>query len=291
MIFLELIDLRIPWIRIISHKSVIFSIIICVILLSAGCLSTTSDYPKFLSTDSEFVLEIEANAPLYNATFYLPLPVKNSKPMVGNRILIRDDFDKKGYTVALSRTPSQSHGNVTFHTGLQGSDNDAWYIQVSADTWPKGSYRVEVRNRSHDLPSPHFFLDTLYPMGNESVILPKLDFSTPEPRKKPTINPLSDLISYNSEKSKQSTLIYSNYSTSLDSLVIITIQTKGTNLWLNDYDSWVTNDYNDFFYGGLSGKHSSESYINGEFRIGDGNYPDLSSSKWQRFIEQGAGQK
>jgi hypothetical protein len=278
--------LRSARLGIISWKSVVYTIIIYCILLSVGCLSTASEYPKYLRTDSDFFLEIETNSPLHNATFYLPLPVKHSKPMVGNKILNVNDFDKKGYSAAFTRTPPQSYGNVSHPGELQISGNYPLYLQVSADSWPNGSYRVEIQNRSHDLPSPNFFINSLYPQGNESVILPKWDFSTQELRKKSTINPLSDLISYNSETGKQSTLIYYNYSSASDSLVIVTIHIKGTNLWLNDYDSWVTNSYDDFFYGSLRKGDSGESFINGKFIVGDGYYPDLTSSKWQQFIQR-----
>jgi hypothetical protein len=266
----------------ISWKSVVYTIIMCCILLSVGCLSTASDYPKFLSSKYEYILEITTTDPLYNATFYLPIPVKNDMPMVGNKLLNPMDFEREGYTISFTRIPpdfSPQSGEY------QISGNDPWFVRINADIWPNGSYRVELYNETHDVESPMLFIDTLHPIGNESIILPKWSFSPQQPMRRPLGNPLSDFIQYSSNKNKQTTWIYSNYSTKSNPVVTIGIQMKGINQWLNDYDSWAINEYNDFFFGGISGEQG-EHLLNGEFTVADGYYPDLSSSKWQQFMKR-----
>jgi len=265
------------------------------VILVTGCLSlSNNDYPKFLSTNNEYNLEIQTNTPLNNATFYLPLPMKNGMPMVGNRLLIPNDFKQEGYFIAFTRSTPWLDINVTHPGEYLVLGNDPCFVRIYADLWPNGSYRVGIHNGTHDLVSPMLFINTFHPVGNESIILPKWDFSPQQPIRKPLSNPFSDFIGYTGRKNKQSTWIYSDYSADPNSLVTVSIQVKGTNQWLDDYDTWLINNYDDFFFGGISGEPPGEHLLNGEFTFGDGNYPDLSSSKWQQFIQrnqQGASQK
>jgi len=88
-----------------GYSKRVITLIICSLLVTfgTGCLISTSDYPKFLTSKSEYILEIHANAPLNNATFYIPLPVKDDMPSVGSRPLSSDDLQQEGYTVSFTK--------------------------------------------------------------------------------------------------------------------------------------------------------------------------------------------
>jgi hypothetical protein len=270
----------------ISWKSVVYTIIMCCILLSVGCLSTASDYPKFLSSKYEYILEITTTDPLYNATFYLPLPVKQSTPMVGSRVLSYYDFLKEGYTVSFTETPPAWDPIDLKSREYIIPENEPMFVEIHSDYWPMGSYTITITNVTEYLNSPEYFANTLNPVGNESIILPKLDFSPPQPERKPIVNPFSDWITYSNQTRKQTSWVYLNYSTDSKALVSIFMRIRGSNYWLDDYDTSVGNHYQDSFYSGFTGKKHGVNYISGEFTAGNMVYPDLSSSKWQQFMKK-----
>jgi len=274
-----------------SKSSIILiSIILTTILIFAGCLVSLS-YPTFLGTNNEYTLEIQTNIPLHNATFYLPLPVKNDTPTVGNRLLYPSDFKKEGYSVTFARFLPEIKLNATQTREYWVPGNDPCFVRIHADLWPNGSYYVDIVNGTNNLISPALFANTLYPVGNESIFLPKLDFSPAQPVKKSKLNPFSDWVEYTNQTTRQATWIYADYSTDSQTSVTIYTRIRGSNYWLDDYDTSIGNHYQDSFYEGLTGENRGVYFMTGDFTAGNMLYPDLSSPKWQRFIEQGAGQK
>ena len=260
-------------------------LVLCAVLLTlgTGCLST-SDYPKFLFSKYEYILEIHTNAPLYNATFYIPLPVTDSGPMVGSRPLSSDDFPQEGYTITFTKSPPIWNPIDIKTREYSVPANEPWFVQIHADYWSNGSYNVNIVNSTNYLISPALFAHTLYPVGNESILLPKLDFSPPQPVKKSTLNPFSDWVEYANQTTRQSTWIYADYSTDSQTSVTIYTRIRGSNYWLDDYDTSIGNHYQDSFYEGLNGESHGVYVMTGNFTAGNMIYPDISSPKWQRFI-------
>jgi len=268
------------------RKSKFFlAIILIFILIFAGCLLSTN-YPKFLTFKSEYILEIHANAPLNNATFYIPLPVKDDMPSVGSRPLSSDDFQQEGYTVSFTKSPPGWNPIDIKMREFSIPANEPWFVQIHADHWPNGSYVVDMVNGTNYLTSPAFFANTLYPIGNESIFLPKLDFSPLQPVKKPNLNPFSDWVEYTNQTTRQSTWIYADYSTDSQTSVTIYTRIRGSNYWLDDYDTSIGNHYQDSLSQGLNGEYHGVNFMTGDFIAGNMIYPDLSSPKWQKFLQK-----
>lgn len=270
----------------IGPKGFIVILLVWLVILTNGCLSATSDYPKFLTSKYEYISEINTDAPLYNATFFIPLPIKDGRPLVGSRPLSSDDFPQEGYTVSFTKSPpSWNPIDIKTREFLIPS-NEPWFVQIHADYWPNGSYNIEIVNSSNYLISPTLFVNTLYPVGNESIFLPKLDFSPPIPVKKSKLNPFSDWIEYTNQTTQQSTWIYADYSTDSHTSITVYMRIRGSNYWLDDFDTSVGNHYQDSFSEALKGESHGVFFMTGDFTAGNMIYPDLSSAKWQQFIQK-----
>lgn len=230
-------------------------------------------------------MSIRSGAPLTNATFYLPLPVKIDTPMVGSRELYPEDFRNDGFSVAFTRSPpacNYSAGEFPVH------GSKAWYLRISASEWPEGMYKTEIANSSFDLTSTDEFLMTRLPIGNESVFLPKYNISVPGPERIPRLIRSYPLIEYISVNTPRTIPVYAEYSAEPGTKVEIYSTLEGNNQWLEGPDQWYTNSYWDEFAIGLDGPYHGWYPL--LFREGDGwfaeargTYPDLSDPEWQRF--------
>jgi hypothetical protein len=83
------------------HGSSFTFLILILLPTIAGCLFPGSE-PYDFHSGSQYELVIETSEPITNATFYLPLPVKNSLPAAGNTILTERDFLTENYSVAFA---------------------------------------------------------------------------------------------------------------------------------------------------------------------------------------------
>ncbi|HVQ00355.1 MAG TPA: hypothetical protein VMT57_02455 [Candidatus Thermoplasmatota archaeon] len=266
---------------------VILILLVPIMILIAGCILPDSDYPKFLSVSHDFTLEIQTNKPLQNATFYLPLPVENNRPMVGSRLLSPDDFKRTGYSIAFTQTaPGGNSIGSNLGVGYSVPGSNPWFVSIHADSWKNESYRIEVHSGDHGLTSPMLFANTVSPIGNESIILPKLDFSPPQPIKQSKSYSSSKIFGYANQTTLQKTWIYADYSTEPETIVSISIQIQGSNEWLDGYDTWIENSYRDSFLKWLNGDSHDGTLADGEFNEANGSYPDLTNPDWQRYIER-----
>ena len=273
-----------------TNSRTITFLVVCIILLamSAGCL--TMDYPASLSERTHYTLDIKTDKPLYNVTFYLPLPVRYGKPMVGSLPLAPEAFEKAGYSVSFTRFPPDRNQTRAFPGEYPVPGNEPWYVRISSDYWPNGSYRIEIVNRSA-LSTPALFLDTRYPIGNHSVFLPKLNFSAPQVTRKSQIVRLSSLIEYDSQTVPQTIPLYVDYITDPVAVVDIYSSIEGENQWLDGPDAWHINNYWDSFGILQTGQRhgwypASEKTIDGKFSVGNGKYPDLSEPEWQKMMNR-----
>jgi hypothetical protein len=266
-----------------KYSGLILPLVCILLLFIAGCVSS-EQYPSYLSHGTTYTLAIRSGAPLSNATFYLPLPVKNDTPMVGSRELFPEDFQKAGYSVAFTR--SLPDNNFSGEFPVRGSQ--AWYLRISASQWPEGTYKTEITNNSFDLTSTDEFLRTRLPLGNESVFLPKYNFSVPYPERIPRLIRYYPHIEYTSVNIPQTIPVYAEYSAEPGTKVEIYSTLKGNNQWLEGPDQWYTNSYWDEFSIGLEGPYEGWyplSIRNGDgwFEEARGTYPDLTDPEWQRF--------
>lgn len=254
----------------------------------AGCTSEPS--PRLCVSRSEYDLTIRTNEPISNATFYLPLPVKNGSPIIGIMQLERSPIEKSNFSIDFVQFPP----DLDLTGAYPVHNNHPWFLKISADRIdpdPLGSagYSVEISN-STDLPSPVIFANTLYPIGNESVLLPKLDFLPPPREIIPSRS--QEWIEYSPFRTPQNLLIYANYSASPTTRVEIQSGILAFNYWVEPATPGRIyygvdgggNDYLDSYSWTWYGESQGWQVVNGEFRASHAVYPNLDHPRWQKML-------
>lgn len=149
------------------------------------------------------------------------------------------------------------------------------------DTPQHIQYDIEPSNRT-SVKSPQLFSDTVNPLGNQSVFLPKINFSSPASvRIKPTY---PYWIEYAPIKIPQQIPLYVEYTASPSAHVEIFSDIGVSNTWKEKYDENVWNDYEDYFDWHHTGASHGWQIANGEFTAADGIYPNLSHPLWQNVL-------
>jgi len=269
---------------IIRNLLILPSIAVAIFLIMSGCISTL-EYPRELQKTEHYQLRIDTDGPLQDATFYVPLPMKDGAPMIDNRILDKDDFMKTGFVIDFTQVPPER--NVT---GIHPDEfildaNDPWYLEIHATTWPKGSSDWDVSDVGPNyISSPLGFYKTLYPIGNESILLPKLEFTQPRTPTVQGINSKYGTIIYLPQETKQSIMIYANFTEIKKTPVTIFVFIEGINNWRDFDDTNPSNRYTDEVYGTLN-NNKGWNKLSGTFSAAKGEYPDLSSSRWQNLSQ------
>ena len=269
-------------------KDGIPKILLYLVLLTlfAGCTSSL-EYPAYLSATTTYDLNIKSDGSLSNATFYIPLPVRNDTPMVGSRELFPEDFQKPGYSVIFTKVlPAYNYSGEYLVP-----DSNPWYVRISSDQWPNSSYNIEIVNGSYSFHSPGEFLETRFPLGNQSVFLPKFNFTIPQSERKHPFISFSPRIEYDTKNVPQTIPVYADYSAKPGAVVEIGFRLRGENSWLDGPDQWYTNGYTDVFSIRLKGQQngwypSSEKIVDGWFQVAYGIYPDLTEPKWEKFTNE-----
>ena len=262
------------------HRIAVPVILILLLCASAGCILSDPFGPRLYSVYSRYKLVITNDAPLYNVTLYIPLPVSNNIPTVGRTRIWRTPFEREFLSLQIVKTPP----------GLSPDDlflvpgNFPLFLQMRADSWPPGRYVVEIPDPSIDVESPLLFVETLHPVGNQSVFLPKVRFLPPEPVRKPPSNLFSTKIEYSGTVVRQSVPVYVDYRSGANVSISSSITTE--NSWKTGYDSYYGNRYTDFFV--LSPDRESHGWqlATGDFTAGDGFYPDFTKGEWVFFQRQ-----
>jgi hypothetical protein len=263
-----------------ASKIFLLIVILGLMTINAGCSESTD--PLWFYSSSGYKLYIQTDEPLSNVTFYLPLPVKNGKPLLGASELTPSIFKKGNYSVELGALPPEM--NIPGVYVLP--DNPTLWLKIHTDMiYPNASYvdySIEVSNRT-ELNSPLLFSNTVNPLGNQSVFLPKINFSFPAPvRITPTY---LYWIEYAPIKIPQQIPLYTEYSASLSAHVEIFSDIGVSNTWKeNKFDSNVWNDYDDNFDWHNTGSSHGWQIANGEFTAAEGIYPNLSDPLWQKVL-------
>lgn len=260
-------------------------ITLCLIITAILCLGC-SDL-KFHSFHSyyDYKINIKHNGQLSNATFIIPIPIKNNTPMIGSYILTEDDFIKDNISVKLTQSPP----------GLNNSDlktipglNPCFLIiqtrQPITDEKYGEIYTFQKEILLH-FDSPDFKVNTLLPIGNESVIQPKSGFFWVEPRLLQSYNAYR--IEYQTVELPQQSWIYADFSAPPSTMVEISSSVEGYNGWyIGRDDAYVGNRYQDFIYKTFYGNTHGWYLTNGRFTAADGPYPNLSHSEWQNILNK-----
>lgn len=257
---------------------------LCSLALVAGCSLLDPD-PRTFSSYTSYELEILTSDTIANATFYIPLPVKNGYPMAGSRILNKDSFARYNFTVELTQTPPGRN-----LTGIPPCrDAPGWFLKISnRQSFPHEDagvlYSVSIGNGTR-LDSPLLFMDTVTPFGNEPVFLPKMNFSTPVPEKK--ITSRSRIwIEYDEIATPQVIPLYAEYSAYPSTTVHVTSSISGSNQWGQYTDAWIGNSYTDYFSWDHSGESHGWQNATGEVHSGVGVYPNYNDPVWQKVLKR-----
>ena len=262
--------------------SVITLCLIITAILCSGC--SDLNFHSFHSY-YDYKINIKHNGQLSNATFIIPIPIKNNTPMIGSYILTDDDFIKDNISVKLTQSPP----------GLNNSDlktipglNPCFLIiqtrQPITDQKYGEIYTFQKEILLH-FDSPDFKVNTLRPIGNESVIQPKSGFFWVEPRLLQSYNAYR--IEYQTVELPQQSWIYADFSAPPSTMVEISSSVEGYNGWyIGRDDAYVGNRYQDFIYKTFYGNTHGWYLTNGRFTAADGPYPNLSHSEWQEVLNK-----
>lgn len=273
-----------------SRFQKITCLLLCLVILTAtaGCISK-SPHRLCLSHHSYEIL-VDTNETITNVTLFIPVPVKNGTPGMGPVALDKELFERENFTIDLTRSPPGSNASMAY--SVPGSQ--PWFLKVSADRIdPNPSnapeYSVELVNSTDSL-SPEVFMNTLYPLGNESVILPKLDFSPPYHQEIASRSP--EWIEYAPARTQQTTLVYADYSASPTTRVEIHSYLLGFNAWSDPLTPGVVNtgidgggnEYQDSYSWTGTGESHGWHLAEGMYGSTKGVYPNFSHARWKEIV-------
>ncbi|WP_148277649.1 hypothetical protein [Methanoregula formicica] len=261
-------------------------LLIGLLVLAAGC-SEFSIEPRMFSTSFSYDLGITSTEPLSNVTLYLPLPVKNGKPMAGPVILTQQYFENENFSVELVQAPP----GINLSGMYPVADNQPWFLKIkAAQVFPDNHnaiFRVSVDNFTRTN-SPLQFIETRYPLDNESVFLPKRDFQplVPAPADSLSLHSLQ----YSPILISQEIPIYIEYTASPAARVKVSSSIRGGNFWKERYDESGYNSYSDYYSWTNWDESQGWQTAKGKFGYADGPYPNLSHPVWQAVISPTATQ-
>jgi hypothetical protein len=201
--------------------------------------------------------------------------------MLGVMPLDKDRFEKNNFSVDFIQSPPGLDLPDTYTV----QNNQPWFLKVSTEKiYPDSSgnagYSIEISNSTDSLTGVNF-ANTLYPVGNESLFLPKSDFTPPDRVMIPSKSP--EWIEYSPSQTPQKIPVYANYSASPAARVEILSVIGGFNGWagpstlgkMNPRIDGGGNEYMDSYswilYGDSIGWHN----VNGEFKSERCVYPNL----------------
>lgn len=262
-------------------ESIIF-VIASLLLLSTitGCITDLD--PRMSSSTHQYSINIQSDKPLENATFIIPIPIKNNTPMLGSNVFIVEDFQKEKIDIELIQFPA----GLDLTTVPQIEGYTPWFVVIHADRFIPDQTTLTIyqmkKNIRIEQQKPNFsIINTLHPIGNESLIVPKYNFSWQEPY----VDRIQAAnIRYAPNSIPEKTMIYSDYQTSASTRVSIAFSLEGRNTWKQGYDDWIGNTYSEFFSKHFTGPQTGWFLINGEMKLQDGFYPNPNNPEWQEVL-------
>jgi len=252
-------------------------------ILATGC--TRDPVPESFRTDYEYTLHIEANETITNVTFYLPLPVKRGIPMVATTELMPNDFQKENYSAEIV----QDAPGIDLTGTYPVQNNEPRYLKITTpainpDTTQKYVYAIAIKNFTKP-DTPRSFVDTVYPITNESVILPKRLSSSPFPAAM-TNNTSAQWITYTEIEIPQEIPLYASYTASSSTVVTLSSTLEVMNEWHQEDDSWGYNSYKDYYQWTHTGEFHGSQNASGIYWAAKGSYPNLNHPAWQKVLNR-----
>jgi len=259
---------------------IVFSFMLAII--SAGCISSLD--PRSFNSAYSYEISIVHHGPLSNATFIIPLAVRENTPGLASDIFIESDFTFSNVTASLTQSPSgQDFNNMSSIDGY-----DPWFLIIRLESPVSESSPYYIYNVEKDiqvkLDDADFRVNTLTPIGNETLISPKNQFVRPDP---PQVKKISaDRVEYAPITIPYSTIVYADYSAPPSTLVEIYCNVRGTNYWREYSDAGGRNQYQDTFSRFFSGEVHGWYQADGELTIADGFYPNFDHPDWQEVLNR-----
>jgi hypothetical protein len=221
---------------------------------------------------------MDTHASIWNATFYIPLPVKASLPSIGSKMINSSSFEKLGCQASLAENPP----GLNHEGAIDVAGSEPWFVELKCDSLRSGEiYRIEI-TESSTLSPPLVFINTRFSLGNESVILPKFNVTITSNSTPMQLNPFH--VIYPENWIAQQTLVYADYSSSESADLSMYFSLKGYNQWLESYDAWQGDSYQEWFFWENRGEFHGWTPVNGTMYTSSGIYPNPTHPEWQKLI-------
>jgi len=231
---------------------VLLALVVALVLLS-GCLSN-EPRPRAVHTDFEYELRILTTTLIENVTLLIPIPMRDEHPIIGS-VYISDEFYMRfgGW-----RYPLPEH-----YTFAIVPVDGQYYLQMTTPFMdPEKPVQVRYRNSTYldEGFRPEYVLqmiDTRHPFGNESLFYPKQNLTLTGGS-----NP-----SYGYSYAIPVYAYYEN-----GTRVEIVSEIEGINGWLEHFDSYIYNRYEDRYRLTITGESQGWMSAEGSMMTGEGVY-------------------
>jgi hypothetical protein len=236
------------------YKIIVLLIIISAVLLSIWWQDQKQRmYDRNHMSSYGYDVMLTTDSTLNNVTLYLPLPVINNTSSVGTDIVEHhfNNYDHS-WKYALVNT---EHGLML---SMKNEKIAPKYVTQSRDS-------KKILSPSADFSTLVFTnqtIDTMNPLGNEMVLMPKYNLTHNVNSRRPYTQ-ASEQFDYESK-------MYACYDTSSDANVSISIYLNGSNGWW--IWGWLYNSYWETMEIMLSGSQDGWTTVNGQLFTGEGTY-------------------
>ena len=242
-------------------------------IMVSGCMDTSSQSqdtfsfgPRMFTSLYEYHVQLLSDSPIYNATFIIPLPVKNGTPVAGIETLTADDFQQPGTSVSLTQSPPGLNLStaVSLPAGYQ-----PWFAVITADMLaPVNDTDVvftvnKYNNSKYTRLTNYRFVPN--PIGYEALIVPKLNFTWKDPRVA-EIRP--DVIRYKTYNVPQNTLIFAGYHSTPSAHITVAFSYSVLNGWFQGFgDDSYENYYQESFSEQFNGEQQGWHLVSGSIQV------------------------
>jgi len=236
------------------HQIILLISIIGIIGFISGCVSPLKGVPdeKYFFGHYDYDIRIHPYAPVSNLTIYLPLPIQNGIPKIGTLYLTPETFGNESYIFGPLPSKSNFHFDIKEVNGIP-------FLKITADAMDSDQvYHFEDYESIHT-PAYTYLINTRYPLGNESVFLPKFNLSE--------YGRIPAELNY-------TTLIYADYTMEGSREFYISTGLDGSNNWALTSNAWISNSYTDDIQLKLYRIAPGWREVKGTMTVGTGEYLD-----------------